>query len=140
MNLAELTTLRLGGPARSVLEVSTEADFVDAVRIADEAGDPVLLVAGGSNLVAADEGFDGTVVLVRTTGVEVSDDACGGMGVTVQAGEPWDDLVSRAVAEGWLGVEALAGIPGSTGATPVHGFGSSSTRRRLSGRIVGCTL
>lgn len=119
-----MTTVRLGGPARSVLEVSTEADLVDAVRIADEAGDPVLVVAGGSNLVVADEGFDGTVILVRTSGVEVSDDACGGMGVTVQAGEPWDDLVARAVADDWLGIEALSGIPGSTGATPIQNVGA----------------
>ena len=124
MELAELTTLRLGGPARSVLEVSTEAEFVDAVRIADEAGDPVLILAGGSNLVVADEGFDGTVVLVRTAGVDVSDDACGGMGVTVQAGEPWDALVARAVDEGWLGIETLSGIPGSTGATPIQNVGA----------------
>ena len=124
MDLAELTTLRLGGPARSVLEVSTEAELVDAVRIADEAGDPVLIVAGGSNLVVADEGFGGTVVLVRTSGVEVSNDACGGMGVTVQAGESWDALVLRAVAEGWLGIEALSGIPGSVGATPIQNVGA----------------
>lgn len=124
MNLAELTTLRLGGPARSVLEVATEADFVDAVRIADEAGDPVLVVAGGSNLVVADEGFNGTVVHVRTVGVDVSNDVCGGMGVTVQAGESWDDLVDRAVGEGWLGIEALSGIPGSSGATPIQNVGA----------------
>jgi UDP-N-acetylmuramate dehydrogenase len=124
MRLAELTTLRLGGPARSVLEVETESDFVDAVRIADEAGDPVLIVAGGSNLVVADEGFDGTVVVVRTMGVDVSDDACGGLAVTVQAGEPWDDLVARAVEAGWLGIEALSGIPGSSGATPIQNVGA----------------
>ena len=124
MNLAELTSLRLGGPARSLLEVTSEAEFVDAVRIADEAGDPVLIVAGGSNLVVADEGFDGTVILVRTAGVEVSDDACGGMGVTVQAGEPWDAIVALAVDEGWLGVESLSGIPGSTGATPIQNVGA----------------
>jgi len=124
MELAELTTLRLGGPARSVLEVSSEAEFVDAVRIADEAGDPVLIVSGGSNLVVADEGFDGVVILVRSTGVDVSDDACGGLGVTVQAGESWDALVARAADEGWLGIEALSGIPGSTGATPIQNVGA----------------
>ena len=73
MDIAELTTLRLGGPARSVVEATTQTDFVDAVRIADEAGDPVLIVGGGSNLVVSDAGFDGTVVLVRTSGVDVGD-------------------------------------------------------------------
>jgi UDP-N-acetylmuramate dehydrogenase len=124
MDIAGLTTLRLGGPARSVLEVTTESDLLDAVRIADEAGDPVLIIAGGSNLVVDDAGFDGTVVLVRTAGVDVGGDACGGVDVTVQAGEDWDTLVERAVANGWLGIEALSGIPGSAGATPIQNVGA----------------
>lgn len=123
--LAELTTLRLGGPARRLVEVETEADLIDAVRTADGAGDPLLIVAGGSNLVVADDGFDGTVVLVATRGVTVHGaDECGGASVTVAAGEPWDDLVARAVVEGWRGIEALSGIPGSTGATPIQNVGA----------------
>src|SRR5690349_19061217 len=112
MDFAELTTLRLGGPARSLLEVTTEADLLDAVRVADEAGDPLLIVGGGSNLVVSDAGFDGTVILVRTRGVAIDtedcDDLaglCGGVMVTAQAGEDWDELVARAVAENWRGVE-----------------------------------
>lgn len=128
MNLADLTTLRVGGPARTVIEATSEAELVDAVRVADEAGDRVLLVAGGSNLVVADEGFDGTVVLVRTRGVdvfgEICDSMCGGASVTVQAGENWDDLTARAVEEKWLGMETLAGIPGSVGATPIQNVGA----------------
>jgi UDP-N-acetylmuramate dehydrogenase len=124
MDLAELTTLRLGGPARQVVEATTEGDLIDAVRVVDEAGDPLLLVAGGSNLVVADAGFDGTVVRVLTRGVEVDADACSGASVTVQAGEPWDPFVERAVAAGWVGVEALSGIPGSVGATPIQNVGA----------------
>ncbi len=131
MFFAELTTLRLGGPARSLLEVTTEADLIDAVRIADEAGDPVLTVGGGSNLVVSDAGFDGTVILVRTRGVAIDtedcDDLagmCGGVMVTAQAGEDWDELVARAVAENWRGVEALSGIPGTVGATPIQNVGA----------------
>jgi UDP-N-acetylmuramate dehydrogenase len=123
--LAELTTLRLGGPARRLVEVATETDLVDAVRSADAAGEPLLIVAGGSNLVVADAGFDGTVVHVVTMGVAVgASDGQGVATVTVAAGEPWDDLVARAVTEGWSGVEALSGIPGSTGATPVQNVGA----------------
>ena len=131
MSLAELTTLRLGGPARTLLEVTTEADLIDAVRVADEAGDPVLIVGGGSNLVVSDAGFDGTVVLVRTRGVAIDtedcDDLCGlcgGVMVTAQAGEDWDELVARAVAENWRGIEALSGIPGTVGATPIQNVGA----------------
>jgi UDP-N-acetylmuramate dehydrogenase len=123
VSLADLTTLRLGGPARRVVEVATEAEVVDAVRAADTRDEPVLVVAGGSNLVVADEGFDGTVVHVLTRGVTVTDGG-GGAEVTVAAGEPWDDLVARAVSEGWSGVEALSGIPGSTGATPIQNVGA----------------
>ncbi|WP_370208339.1 UDP-N-acetylmuramate dehydrogenase [Aeromicrobium sp.] len=124
MELADVTTLRLGGPARDVVEVTTEAELVEAVRTADAAATPVLLVAGGSNLVVDDAGFDGTVVLVRTRGVQVEADACSGAQVVVQAGEPWDDLVALAVESGWVGMEALSGIPGSTGATPVQNVGA----------------
>jgi len=122
--LAELTTLRLGGPARRTVVASTESQLVDTVRACDESGEPVLLVAGGSNLVVADEGFAGTVVVIRTRGVHVDQDACSGAMVTVAAGETWDDLVARAVAEGWVGIEALSGIPGSVGATPVQNVGA----------------
>ncbi len=124
MDLAELTTLRLGGPAAEVVDAATEDALVEAVRSADEAGRPVLLVAGGSNLVVADAGFDGTVVRVLTRGVAVDADACSGATVTVQAGESWDALVARAAVEGWVGLEALSGIPGSVGATPVQNVGA----------------
>jgi UDP-N-acetylmuramate dehydrogenase len=122
--LASHTTLRLGGPARCYVHAATEADLVDVVRRCDERGEPVLVLAGGSNLVVADDGFDGTVVKVGLRGVAVDQDACSGATVTVAAGEVWDDLVRRAVGEGWVGVEALAGIPGSVGATPIQNVGA----------------
>jgi len=122
--LSQHTTLRLGGPAAHYVEATTEAELVDAVRAADEAGEPLLLVAGGSNLVIADEGFSGTVLKIATRGVSVDQDACSGATVTVAAGEGWDALVARAVDEGWVGVEALSGIPGSVGATPIQNVGA----------------
>lgn len=124
MDLADLTTLRLGGPARTVIEATTEDQLVDTVRIADEGGDAVLVVGGGSNLVVADEGVGGTVVRVLTRGITIDADMCSGAMITVAAGEPWDELVARAVSEGWVGIEALAGIPGSTGATPIQNVGA----------------
>ena len=123
--LADLTTIRVGGPPRRLVTATTEAELVEAVREVDEAGEPLLVVGGGSNLLVDDEGFPGTVVLVRTTGIEVpSASACGGVSVTVAAGETWDDVVARAVDEGWSGIEALSGIPGATGATPVQNVGA----------------
>ena len=124
MNLAELTTRHLGGPAGQIVEATNEQQLVDAVMIADEAGDPPLLVAGGSNLVVADEGVPGTVILVRTRGISVDVDDCSGAMVTVQAGENWDDFVAHAIGQGWAGIEALSGIPGSVGATPIQNVGA----------------
>jgi UDP-N-acetylmuramate dehydrogenase len=110
------------------VRATTEAELVDAVRRADEAGEPVLVLAGGSNLVVADEGFGGTVVEVATTGVradhEGDDPTCGGVIVTVAAGEPWDPFVEQAVERHWVGLEALSGIPGSVGATPIQNVGA----------------
>jgi UDP-N-acetylmuramate dehydrogenase len=114
MRLAALTTLRLGGPAERLVEARTEEELVEAVR----AG-PALVLAGGSNVVIADEGVPGTVALVRTRGVERA-----GTRLVVQAGEPWDELVASCVSDGLQGFECLAGIPGSTGATPIQNVGA----------------
>lgn len=122
--LADLTTLRLGGPARRLVRARSERELLDAVRGAEAEGTPLLLVAGGSNLVVGDDGFDGTVVHVETSGVDISADTCGGAVVTVAAGENWDALVARAVDRGWVGIEALSGIPGSVGATPIQNVGA----------------
>ncbi len=121
--LSQLTTLRLGGPARWLLEAGTDDELIEAVAGAGAAGGPVLVVAGGSNLVIADEGFAGTVVRVATRGVAVS--ACGErVRLQVAAGEPWDALVARCVADGFAGLECLSGIPGSAGATPIQNVGA----------------
>jgi UDP-N-acetylmuramate dehydrogenase len=126
--LADHTTLRLGGPADRFVTARTEDELVAAVAAADAAGEPCLVLGGGSNLVIADEGFRGTVVEVATSGlsadVDGDDPSCGGVMVTVAAGEPWDAFVATAVERGWVGVEALAGIPGLVGATPIQNVGA----------------
>ena len=124
VHLAELTTLRLGGAAASTVEARTEQQLVETVAGADAAGERLLLVAGGSNLVVADDGFPGTVVRILTSGVDVQEDTCGGAVVTVAAGESWDRLVAHAGEQGWIGIEALSGIPGSVGATPIQNVGA----------------
>lgn len=122
--LSGFTTLRTGGPVERLIVAETEAQLIDAISTADAADAPITILGGGSNVVASDEGLPGTVVLVRTRGIDVSVDACAGAWVTVAAGEPWDDLVARAVAEEWSGIEALSGIPGLTGATPIQNVGA----------------
>jgi UDP-N-acetylmuramate dehydrogenase len=123
VTLAGYTTLGVGGPAARFLEARRDDQVVAAVRAADAAGEPVLVLGGGSNLVVADEGFPGTVVHVATRGVQISDDR-GGAAVAVAAGEDWDALVRRCVAEGLSGLECLSGIPGLAGATPIQNVGA----------------
>jgi UDP-N-acetylmuramate dehydrogenase len=124
VNLAGYTTLRLGGPARSFVEATTEAELVTTIRAADDAGQPVLVLGGGSNLVVSDLGFPGTVVHVGTRGVERRPGGDGRVLVRVQAGEEWEPFVARCVSEGLAGVECLSGIPGRVGATPIQNVGA----------------
>lgn len=124
-SLSALTTLEVGGPAGNFVVASTEAEIIAAVQAADDAGAPLLILGGGSNLVIADDGFAGTVLQIASQGYTAnSEDTCGGASVVVQAGHNWDDFVHQSVLHAWSGLEALSGIPGSTGATPVQNVGA----------------
>ena len=126
--LADLTTLRVGGPATRLVVAHDSDELLAAVVDVDARSERLLLLAGGSNLVVADAGFDGTVVHVaRPEGGGIAlqgADYCGGADLTAQAGAVWDELVALAVDQGFAGVEALSGIPGSVGATPVQNVGA----------------
>lgn len=122
--LAQLTTLGLGGPARRLVSGDSPVEMVRTVAACDSVGERLLVLAGGSNVVIPDRGFDGTVLLVRTRGVSLLRDGSGAVSVVAQAGESWDALVARCVAEGLAGLECLAGIPGSVGATPIQNVGA----------------
>ena len=122
--LANHTTFRLGGPARRFVEATTEQQLIDTVADCDSRGEPVLVLGGGSNVLIADEGFDGTVVKVATRGVRAEVGDCSGAQLEVAAVEVWDDLVARAVAAQWSGMETLSGIPGSVGAVPIQNVGA----------------
>lgn len=118
---SSLTTLRIGGAASILVEAVTRDDLIDAVN--DPRFEGALMLGGGSNLVVADAGVDDPVVAVRTSGVTATRDA-DDVVLEVAAGESWEALVERCVAEGWGGVEALSGIPGSVGATPIQNVGA----------------
>ena len=115
--LAGYTTLRLGGPARRFAEAADDAELVAQVWAADERGEPLLVLGGGSNLVVADEGFPGTVVHVATRGIRHEPDGDRVL-LTVAAGEDWDTVVAGTVADGLAGLECLSGIPGLAGRDP----------------------
>jgi UDP-N-acetylmuramate dehydrogenase len=116
IRFSELTTLRVGGPAGRLVEAGTEAEIIDAVA---SAGELLLVMSGGSNLVVADAGFPGAVVRIVNRGITID-----GGSVTAAAGENWDDFVAVCVEEGLAGVECLSGIPGSAGATPIQNVGA----------------
>ena len=122
--LCDHTSLRVGGFADLIVLATTEAEILQTVKECDEQGIPLLILGGGSNVVIADEGFRGTVLLIRTSGYEVASDACSGAMVTVEAGQNWDDFVAEAIEKEWYGIEALSGIPGTVGATPIQNVGA----------------
>ncbi|WP_144720691.1 UDP-N-acetylmuramate dehydrogenase [Agrococcus jejuensis] len=151
MRFADATTMRVGGEADRWVDASTREEAVEAylALIADD--EPHVLLGGGSNTVASDEPFEGTVLRMRTSGVEVlpaaarrerpagdeePDDAS--IVVRVEAGESWEALVERTVAEGWAGIEALSGIPGSVGAAPIQNIGAYG--QELGACLVGIDL
>lgn len=117
--LAPLTTFRVGGAARYFVQAASEADVLEAAQAARERGWSLAVLGGGSNLLVPDEGVDGLVLQVAIRGVEQTGDL-----FDVAAGEGWDAFVSHTVAAGYAGVECLAGIPGSVGASPVQNIGA----------------
>ncbi|WP_269853756.1 UDP-N-acetylmuramate dehydrogenase [Streptomyces sp. RPT161] len=117
--LAPLTTFRLGGPAARLVTATTDEEVIETVRAADESRTPLLVIAGGSNLVIGDDGFDGVVLRIATKGLVLN-----GADLELAAGENWSEAVARTVEAGLAGVECLAGIPGSAGATPIQNVGA----------------
>jgi UDP-N-acetylmuramate dehydrogenase len=117
--LAELTTLRVGGTPNSLVVASAESEIIEAVS----ANPNALILGGGSNVIVSDD-FAGDVIKIESTGFENDESACAGAWVTVAAGHDWNDFVTSAVANGWTGIEGLAGIPGTVGATPIQNVGA----------------
>jgi len=118
-----MTTLRLGGRAALLVEAENERDVELAARDAEADGRAIFVLGGGSNVVIGDDGFDGLVVRMASRGVEVTREGDRVI-VDAAAGEAWDALVERAAGEGWSGIEAMSGIPGLVGATPMQNVGA----------------
>ena len=127
MKLSELTTLRIGGDAERYVDATTTEQLVETVLDADRTGEPWLVLGGGSNVLVADDGVEGVVVRVATSGIERLPDAPRSsrpIRLRVQAGESWESLVEHTVRQGFAGLEALSGIPGSCGAAPIQNIGA----------------
>jgi UDP-N-acetylmuramate dehydrogenase len=122
--IKKYTTLRVGGPAKKLVHVATEEELVNAVMAADAAGEEVLIIGGGSNVLVGDEGFNGTVIRVETKGNSYHVDACSGGMITVAAGEDWDGFVEWILSKGFAGLETMSGIPGTVGGAPIQNIGA----------------
>jgi UDP-N-acetylmuramate dehydrogenase len=124
---AELTTIGVGGAPDDLVIARSSHELVETAARLWEHDDPWILVGGGSNTIVSDEGFPGTAVLVRYSGIErIPDDRIpeGYARIRVQAGNDWDEFVKWTVAEHLAGVEMLSGIPGLVGAAPIQNIGA----------------
>jgi UDP-N-acetylmuramate dehydrogenase len=122
--LGLLTTIGIGGPAKYFVRATTVDEVREVVAWAADQGEALFVLAGGSNLLIADEGFDGVVLQIALRGITVQVEEPASAIVRVNAGEQWDDFVAFAVGNGWAGIECLSGIPGSAGATPIQNVGA----------------
>ncbi|MGB3413613.1 MAG: UDP-N-acetylmuramate dehydrogenase [Microbacteriaceae bacterium] len=123
-NFSEYTTLQTGGQMAELFRASTEAELLDVLESVWSSGEEWMLLGGGSNMLVGSSGFDGSVILVETRGIDIVAEHAGYCLVRVAAGENWDELVAWAVSSGLSGIEALSGIPGKVGAAPVQNIGA----------------
>ncbi|MCB0868528.1 MAG: UDP-N-acetylmuramate dehydrogenase [Solirubrobacterales bacterium] len=124
VELAPLTSLNLGEAAVRLIKVEDTAELTGMVLAGDAEAEPLFFVAGGSNVVIADQGVPGTTIWIQSRGIEERELEDGRVSLTVAAGEMWDQLVERSVNSGLSGIECLSGIPGTVGATPVQNVGA----------------
>lgn len=122
--LSDFTTLRVGGPAQKIVHAHTAAELIEFVKAADQAGEKVLILGGGSNLLISDSGFAGTVIRVESKGSALDYDACTGGMIEVAAGEDWDKFVELTINKGFADLESLSGIPGTVGGSPIQNIGA----------------
>lgn len=128
VSLKDHSTMRLGGTARYLADITGKADLTEAVAWAQEHGLPLLMIGSGSNIVWKDDEFPGLILVNKIPGYEAYDEDELNCYVTVGAGENWDSVVKRSVEAGLTGIEALSMIPGTAGATPVQNVGAYGQR------------
>jgi UDP-N-acetylmuramate dehydrogenase len=121
-DLRDYTSLRVGGPAEKFVEVGTESEIIAAIEAAGDT--PILIIGGGTNILVADTGFEGTVIRITSHSMQSEIDACSGATLTIGAGENWDEFVATTLERGFAGLETLSGIPGTVGAAPIQNIGA----------------
>ena len=122
--LKNFTTMKLGGPARFMVDVRTSAELISVYENAVSKNLPIFILGGGSNVIAKDEGYNGIIIRIRIPGFEIVADDINATTIKIGAGENWDDVVKRTVDMRLSGIEAMSMIPGTTGAAPVQNVGA----------------
>ncbi len=120
--LSQYTSLHVGGPAKELINVSTEQEIIEAIERAGNS--PILIIGGGTNILVSDSGFEGVVIRISNNSVQSEVDACSGATLTIGAGENWDKFVIITINRGFAGLETLSGIPGTVGAAPIQNIGA----------------
>lgn len=123
-SLSDLTTLHVGGSAKEIIFVTSEAQLISEIQRADNSSTPLLILGGGSNVLIGDKGFDGTVLVIQTSGNSYEIDACSGGMLQVAAGVDWDSFVAFTLEKNLANLESLSGIPGTVGAAPIQNIGA----------------
>lgn len=122
--LKNFTTMKLGGPARFMVEARTPEEVKTVYDNAASKNLPIFILGGGSNVIARDEGFVGIVIRIRIPGFEIVADDINTTTIKIGAGESWDSVVKRTVDMHLSGIEAMSMIPGTAGAAPVQNVGA----------------
>ena len=120
--LRHYTSLRVGGPAKKFVDAHNETEIVAAIEAAGDT--PILIIGGGTNILVADNGFDGTVIRITNHSLKAEVDDCSGATLSIGAGENWDEFVKLSIERGFAGLESLSGIPGTVGAAPIQNIGA----------------
>lgn len=122
--LSGYSTMRLGGNARYMLDITSRIELQEAVTWAEGQNLPIIMIGGGSNIIWKDEGFPGLVLVNKIMRFESFDEDGRNVYITAGAGENWDSVVAHTTANGLTGIEALSLIPGTVGATPIQNVGA----------------
>ena len=122
--ISTLTTMRLGGNAKFVIEIERAEDCTEAFEFVKEKGLPFYFLGAGANSLGKDAGFDGALILNKIKGIEILKESENELEVKAGGGEIWDDFVKFIVDKNFSGCEAMAKIPGTVGAAPVQNIGA----------------
>jgi UDP-N-acetylmuramate dehydrogenase len=122
--LKALTTFKIGGPAHSFAIVARAEDLDHALLHAAQNDLEVLVLGGGSNMLASDRGYPGMVIQIGNRGIDTVGESGDSVRLRIAAGEIWDDVVKYTVQRGYWGIENLSRIPGRSGAFVVQNVGA----------------